>query len=484
MKVLVTNPPWPGDGYGARSDVRWPHKRKDKYIEYPVYLAYTVAVLEKAGFEVSFLDAIMEELDIPSFAARVKDIHPSLLVMECSTPSIRFDLQSAAAVKTAIPGITVALVGSHVTFFHKEILLENPSVGAVCRGEFEITVRELARAIAEARAWNTVEGLSFRADGQVIANPDRPLVDDLDGLPFPARHIVQNQGYRAGIFSGKQPTAIVSSRGCPFQCTYCLWPATLYGHRFRARSARNVVDEIDEVVHRYGIDEIYFDDDTFTMDKRRVLHICRLIRERSLNVSWIVQARVDTVDREILQAMQNAGCHYILFGVESGSPQMLQAMKKRITLDQVREAFRLCAELGIKTQAFFLFGMPGETQQTIRETIDFAKSLPASTAQFAVAIPHPGSVLYQQVVDNGWLVYNDWEDFAACQALIETPQLSRRETEQARVRAYREFYFRPAFILREAARIRHPRDLKRLMRGARSVLDRLSFFRSAPRPGA
>ena len=484
MKVLVTNPPWPGDGYGARSDVRWPHKRKDKYIEYPVYLAYTVAVLEKAGFEAVFLDAIMEELDVAAFASKVKEIHPALLVMECSTPSIRYDLQSAAAVKAALPDVRIALVGSHVTFFHREVLAENLSVDAVCRGEFEITVRELARAIAEGRRWTTVEGLSFREGGQYVANHDRPLEDDLDALPFPARHIVHNQGYRAGIFSGRQPTAIVSSRGCPFQCTYCLWPATLYGHRFRARSAQNVVDEIDEVVHRYGIDEIYFDDDTFTMDKQRVLDICRLIRERALNVSWIVQARVDTVDREMLQAMQDAGCHYILFGVESGSPEILTAMKKRITLDQVREAFRLCAELGIKTQAFFLFGVPGETQQTIRATIDFAKSLPASTAQFAVAIPHPGSVLYQQVVDNGWLVYNDWEDFAACQALIETPQLSRKETEQARVRAYREFYFRPAYMLREAARIRHPRDLKRLVRGARSVLARLSFFRSAPQVGA
>jgi len=481
MKVLVTNPPWPGEGYGARSDVRWPHKRKDKYIEYPIYLAYTVAVLEQAGFEPCFVDAIMEELDVASFAQRVKEIHPALLVMECSTPSIRYDLQSASAVKAALPDIKIALVGSHVTYFHKELLAENPAVDAVCRGEFEVTLRELARAIAEGRDWSTIEGLSYRSEGQPAANVDRPLIADLDALPFPARHIVRGEGYRAGIFSGAQPTAIVSSRGCPFQCTYCLWPATLYGHRFRARSAENVVDEIGEVVHKYGIDEIYFDDDTFTMDRQRVLDICRLIRERKLQVSWIVQARVDTVDREMLQAMRDAGCHYTLFGVESGSPEMLQVMKKRIDLNQVREAFQMCRELGIKTQAFFLFGIPGETQQTIRQTIEFSKSLPASTAQFAVVVPHPGSVLYAQVVEHGWLVYKDWEDFASCEALIETPQLSRAEVQQARVRAYREFYFRPAYILQEAARIRHPRDVQRLIRGARSVLARLSFFHSAQR---
>ncbi len=479
MRVTVANPPWPGEGFGARSDVRWPHKRKDKYIEYPIYLSYTVAVLEEAGFEPSFIDAIMDELDIPAFVQRVKEINPALLVMECSTPSIRYDLQSATEVKRALPDIKVALIGSHSTFFHREILEENPDVDAIVRGEFEVTTRELARAISEGRPWSTVEGLSYRVDGQVTVNADRPLVSDMDSLPFPARHIVKTNGYRAAIYSGDKCTAMVSSRGCPHQCTFCVWPNTLYGHRFRARSAENVVDEMEQVEKVHGIDEIYFDDDTFTIDRKRVLDICRLIKERDLHLSWIVQARVDTVDREVLLAMKEAGCHYILFGIESGSPEMLARMKKRITLDKAREAIRLCNELGIKTQAFFLFGTPGETPESIQQSIDFAKQLGASTVQFAVAIPQPGSPLYEECVENGWLIYEDWEDFASCQAMIETPLLSREQTEQARLRAYREYYFRPGFILREAARIRTPRDVRRLLRGARSVLARLSFFESA-----
>ncbi len=472
MRVTVTNPPWPGEGFGARSDVRWPHKRRDKYIEYPIYLAYTVAVLEEAGFEVSFIDAIMEELDIPAFVHRVKELNPALLVLECSTPSIHYDLQSAAAVKAALPDIKTALVGSHSTFFHKEILEENPEIDAIVRGEFEITVRELARAIEQNRDWSAVQGLSYRAGEEIVVNPARPLIQDLDSLPFPARHIVRSNGYRAAIYSGDNCTAMVSSRGCPFHCTFCVWPNTLYGHRFRARSAVNVVDEMEEV-EKYGIDEIYFDDDTFTVDRKRVMEICRLIKERDLHLSWIAQARVDTVDREVLLAMKEAGCHYILFGIESGSPEMLATMKKRITLDKARE------EVGIKTQAFFLFGIPGETQETIQQSIDFAKELGASTVQFAVAIPQPGSPLYEQCVQNNWLIYDDWEDFASCKAMIETPQLSRAEVEEARIRAYREYYFRPQFILREALRIRHPRDVKRLLRGARSVLARLNFFQSA-----
>ena len=479
MRVTVTNPPWPGEGFGARSDVRWPHKRRDKYIEYPIYLAYTVAVLEEAGFDISFIDAIMEELDIPAFVQRVKELSPALLVLECSTPSIRYDLDSAAAVKTALPDITTALVGSHATFFHKEVLAENPGVDAIVRGEFEITVRELARAIDGNSDWSGVEGLSYRSGDEIVVNPDRPLIEDLDALPFPARHIVHSNGYRAAIYSGDKCTAMVSSRGCPFQCTFCVWPNTLYGHRFRARSAQDVVDEMEEVEKKHGIDEIYFDDDTFTIDRKRVMDICHLIKERGLSVSWICQARVDTVDREVLLAMKDAGCHYILFGIESGSPEMLATMKKRITLDKAREAIRLCEDVGIKSQAFFLFGIPGETHETIQQSIDFAKELGASTVQFSVAIPQPGSPLYEQCTQNGWLIYDDWEDFASCRAMIETAQLSRTEIEEARIRAYREYYFRPQFVFREALRIRHPRDVRRLLRGARSVLSRLNFFQSA-----
>ena len=318
MKVVVSNPPWPGEGFGARSDVRWPHKRKDKYLEYPIYLAYSVAVLEAAGFEPLFIDAIMEELDIQGFVERVKQIGPSLLVMECSTPSIKYELQSAHAAKAALPKLKIALVGSHATVFHESILAENPAVDAVVRGEFEITVRELARSISDGGDWSRVEGLSYRDHDRVRVNADRALLEDLDSLPFPARHIVTSSGYRAAIYSGSRCTAMVSSRGCPFQCTFCVWPNTLYGHRFRARSANNVVDEMEEIEKKHGIDEIYFDDDTFTVDRDRVLEICRLIRERALHLSWIVQARVDTVDREILLAMKEAGCHYILFGIESG----------------------------------------------------------------------------------------------------------------------------------------------------------------------
>lgn len=484
MKVLVANPPWPGPGYGARSDVRWPHKRSDKYIEYPIYLAYTVAVLEKAGFEVLFMDAIMDELSIDEFAQQVHAAGPRLVLLETSTPSIDFDLQTAAAIKDQSPDAFVALLGSHVTYFDRQIVRENRFVDAVIRGEFEYIAADLARTLEARGELSQVLGLTYRdADGEVRVNPNRPLFEPLDEMPFPARHIVKGDGYRAGIYSGGRPTAMVSSRGCPYHCTFCLWPDILYGHKFRARSAENVVREIEEAVRVYGHDEIYFDDDTFTIDRQRVMDICRLIRERGLHqeVEWIAQCRVDTVDREMLEAMKAANCGYILYGIESGSPAMLKAMKKGITLDKARTAIKLTQEVGIKTQAFFLFGIPGETQDTIRETIEFAKELNASSAQFAIAIPHPGTALYETCKANGWLVSENWADYTSTASLIETPWLSAKEVEEARVQAYREYYYRPRFVLGEAFKVRRLADLKRLMRGANSVRSRIRFFREASR---
>jgi anaerobic magnesium-protoporphyrin IX monomethyl ester cyclase len=484
MKVLVANPPWPGPGYGARSDVRWPHKRSDKYIEYPIYLSYAVAVAEEAGFEVSFIDAIMDELSIEDFARRVQEVGPRLAVIETSTPSIEFDLQTAATVKSLSPGTFVGLLGSHVTYFDTQTLAENPAVDAVLRGEFEYIIADLARALHGGDDLAGVQGLTYRSeDGEVHRNPDRPLFEPLDQMPFPARHIVKGDGYRAGIYSGGRPTAMISSRGCPYHCTFCLWPSLLYGHRFRARSAKNVVDEMEEAVRTYGHDEIYFDDDTFTIDRQRVLDICRMIVERGLHkeVEWIAQCRVDTVDREVLEAMKAANCGYILFGVESGSPEMLKKMKKGITLEKVRTAFKLARQVGIKTQAFFLFGVPGETPETIRQTIDFAQEINASSTQFAVAIPHPGTALYEECKANGWLTSENWADYTAEVCVVETPWLPARKVEEARIQAYREYYYRLRFIVGEALRVRRLADVKRLARGANSVRSRIRFFRQVQR---
>ena len=477
MKVLVSNPPWPGQGYGARSDVRWPHKRKDKYLEYPIYLAYAAAVLEKSGIGVEFIDGVAEDLSIEAFVNKVKETGPNVVAMECSTPSINYDLFTAKKLKEELEDILIVLLGSHSTYFHKDILTKNGFVDAIVRGEFDLTVRNLSLALSNEGGLESVKGISYQDDEGLHINEDRPLIQDLDALPFPARHIVKSESYREAVFTGKRCTTIVSSRGCPYQCVFCLWPRTMYGRKYRARSSENVVDEVEHVVEEYGVDEIYFDDDCLTLDKGRLIRICRGIIERGVDVKWMCQSRVDNVDRELLSEMKKAGCHYIKYGVESGSQRVLDAMKKGIILEDARRAFTLTRKVGIKTQAFFLFGLPWDNHETIRETIEFAKELKPDSAQFAIVVPHPGTELYDICLEKGWLKYDSWEDFDCRKALIETKKLSARDVERYRREAYKQFYFRPSYILRNTLKLWNPKEARRIIRSARSIIERIYYYR-------
>jgi len=481
VKVLVVNPPWPGPGYGARSDVRWPHKRSDKLLEYPIYLAYVVAVLEKEGIDVRFVDGVVEEMSISGFADAATKIQPDMVVLECSTPSINYDLLTAKTLKEKMRNVFIVLVGSHPTFFHREIVEENAQVDAICRGEFDLTIRDISRALLNEDDLKRVKGITYKDENGIRVNEDRPLIGNLDELPFPARHIVKSDYYRQGTFTGRLSTTMVTSRGCPYRCVFCLWPRTLYGRKFRFRSPENVVDEIEQAVKGHHIDEIYFDDDSLALNRPRILKICELIEKRKIKVKWIPQCRVSSMDEEVVKAMKRAGCHYIRFGVESGSQKMLDIMKKGTTLAQIKQAFDLCLRVGIKTQAFFLFGIPGETQGTIKETIEFAKKLKADSAQFAIAIPHPGTELYRFCKEKDWLRYNSWEDFSACNSLIETENLSREDIENARITAYRKFYFRSSYVLRTALKIHSWQEFKATTKSARSIIDRMSFFRRPSR---
>ncbi len=250
----------------------------------------------------------------------------------------------------------------------------------------------------------------------------------------------------------------------------------MYGRKFRKRSPANVVDEVQHVVNEYGVDEIYFDDDCLTLNRNRLLAICKEIVRRNIKVKWMCQARVNNVDQEILEAMKKAGCHYIKYGVESGSQKMLDVMKKGITLESVRRAFKLTRKAGIKTQAFFLLGLPWEIPETVKKTIEFAKEIKPDSAQFAVVVPHPGTELYDLCQEKGWLHYESWDDFDCRKALIETEDLSAEDVQRYRTQAYREFYLRPSYILRTTLKMWNPKEAKRIIRSARSIMERISYY--------
>ena len=476
FQALVTNPPWPGDGYGARSSVRWPHRRRDKKLEYPIFLAYAVALLKEAGVETVFLDGVCDEMGGEAYAAEVARIAPDFIAMETSTPSIDHDLESVRRIKSMLPGAFVAMMGPHATCFHRQILKDHPGVDAVIRGEFEITVRETALALKRGAPLSGVAGLTLREGGAVRANPDRPLDFDLDRWPYPDREAVPMEKYQTAQYQGKRGTFMLSSRGCPHRCTFCLWPGTMTGRDFRARDPGAVVDEMEHLVRKYGVDDIYFDDDTMTLSRERLLRICRLIQERDLKVHWIAMGRVDNLDEELLAEMRRAGCDNLYLGVESGSEEILKRLKKGVSLSQVERAFRMARQSGLRTQAFFLLGGPGETKETLKQTIDFAVRLDPDNAQFSAAVPYPGTEMYEESLRKGYLLSGAWEDFSARDIVLETETLSRLDLEKARLEAYRRFYLRPRFILRTAMRLTSIREFRRVLRGTLSILGRLIDF--------
>jgi len=476
MKVLLANPPWvKADRVGFRSNVRWPFTiSKEEFdrggraaYHFPLYQAYTLALLERDGFELAAIDCSVNGMGLDEFVRAVEAHAPDLIVLEISTPSFHIDMQTAAALKERLTA-PITIIGTHATIFHREIMTHHSCIDIVARGEYEHTVLELARAVRDKRDLAEVQGLTFRRNNNVLLNPDRPHVDDLDSLPFPARDYFDWRKYHEPGYYALPWITMISSRGCPYRCTFCSWPQTMYGHKYRVRSARNVVEEMELCAKKYRPGEIFFDDDTFTIGKKRVLDICREILDRKLRVVWSCMGRTDTVDEEMLAEMRKAGCRKIKFGVETGSPRLMADIKKGLDLDKVAEAFDAARAVGMEVHGTFMIGLPGETRDTVRETVELACSIPMDSIQFSIATPFPGTEFYRQCADNGWLVTENWEDYDGnFGSVVSYPQLSKLEIEELFYFADREYELRRK---RESIPTRFRKELRR--RGLTGALRR------------
>ena len=477
MNVLLLNPPWfTESGYGVRSNSRWPHTRKDKTLPFPIYLAYTAAILEKNNINAEVIDAVAEDIILSSLIEKIKQKDYAIVVIETSTPSINFDLKVAEEIKKAIK-TKIVLIGSHATYFDGHILKNHDFIDIIARGEFEYTILDLCKKLENNKPLLGLLGVSYKTNGRIIKNKDRPLIENLDELPFPARGTFNMSHYDSHLY--KSPSFVmISSRGCPHQCTFCLWPQLMYGHKFRARSADNVADEMEMLVKKYGAKEICFDDDTFTIGKQRVINICREIKKRNLNVEWSCFGRVG-LDEETLREMKQAGCEHIRYGVESGSQELLNRCKKFTNIGQIKETFKLTKKVGIRDYGTFMFGLPGENWKTVNQTIKLAKELDPYAVQFSIVIPFPGTEYYQELKEKGMLKIKDWSDFdGSAKAAIETEELSKEDLEKALALAWKEFYLRPSYVIKSTFRhLKSPSDMKRLVGGARSFLKRWSYYR-------
>jgi radical SAM superfamily enzyme YgiQ (UPF0313 family) len=411
----------------------------------PLGLAYLAAVAEKEGHEISVIDCQAEHLTYDLFRARITQQAPEAVGVTATTLLYKSAMTLIDIAKEAHPNAVTMLGGSHGTFWDENALKEYPSLDIVVRREGEATFIELLEKLQHNEALTDVLGITYRQkDGAIRRNQDRPLIHDLDALPFPAHHLMPLESLRR---MGKILIPLMSSRGCVFWCDFCS-TVRMFGRGYRWRSAKNVVDEMQLVHDQYGVDQVTFYDDAFSVDRNRVLKICEELHARKLDMIWDCGTRVDMVDRELLQTMKDAGCIAVWMGVESGSEEILGAMHKKIKLDQTLDSFKTAQQVGLMTIANVVLGFPGETEETAKATINFVKKVNPDDVGFYVATPYPGTPMYEQVVKNGWLRVTDFDKYDTAGPTFETPQLSMEKLAELRYKAYQQFYLRPSYVLK------------------------------------
>lgn len=457
MDVLLINPPWvTKDGniwHGVKSTSP------------PLGLLYVAAYAEARGKSVHVMDVNAEQLhfaDIEFFFARHR---PEWVGLTAVTAQIINTHRLAAIAKRVSPNSKVVIGGVHATAMPDEVMQDH-NVDFVIRGEGELPFGSLVCGEVPTK----IPGLSLRTNNllqPIRHNPMGPPIEDLDSLPTPAYHLIQFDLYKPAIGAYRRLPAVnmTMTRGCPGKCTFCNSAETA----LRTRSAKHLVDEIRKLQAQYGVREVSFYDDTLTIFKPQVAEMCDLIVERGIDLTWSCFARTDCVSPPLLKKMRAAGCHQILFGIESADPEILRNIRKPIDIEQTRRAVRMVQQAGIAVRAAFMFGNPGETIETMRRTIDFAKALAPDIALFNITTPYPGTQMFDWARRNGYLRTLDWNDYDLANSVLELPTASSEQINEMYKIAYREFYFRPSYLLKRVLRLRNWDDLKCNVQAFRSV---------------
>jgi hopanoid biosynthesis associated radical SAM protein HpnJ len=459
QKTLFINPPsWQGFDGGAGS--RYQAKREVRSFWFPTWLAQPAALIEGARL----VDAPPHDQTRDDVLRIARDYE--LVILHTSAPTLRGDAELAEALKSQNPHVQVGLVGAHAAVLPEETLRASEAIDFVGRKEFDFTCRDVAlgKTLAE------IDGLSFRHEGKVTHNPERAMIEDFDALPSVMDVYARNleiERYFIGYL--KHPyVSHYSGRGCPAQCTFCLWPQTVGGHKYRTKSPASVAREMEHARTLFPqVKEFFFDDDTFTAYQPRAREIARELGK--LGITWSCNARAN-VNYETLKTMRDNGLRLLLVGYESGVQRILDNIKKGIRIEEAREFTANCRKLGITIHGTFILGLPGETPETIRETIEFAKSLDVFSIQVSLAAPYPGTELYRQAKENGWFAGDAHlvDDFGQQAAALEYDGLTRDEIFRSVERFYKSYYFRPRPIARMIGEMLGDWDMtkRRLREGA------------------
>lgn len=466
MRILFLNLPF---HFKISRTSRWPEKTKSGTFYYPYWLAYAAGSAQQKGFEIKLIDAIANGWDNQKTLKEILVFKPEVLVAEITTPTVNYDLEFFKFCKdNGFKGKIVA-AGTHATVFPKEILDECPSLDFSAFNEYDYTVPELAENL---NSPEKVLGIAWRKNGKIIVNNPEPPIEDLDRLPFVSKIYKEFLDFNHYAYSLAQRPMIqiLSSRGCPNQCTFCSYPQTMEGRLYRQRSPENFTAELEYIASELPqIKEIFVEDDTFTINKKRVIRICDLILEKGLKICWSCNVRAD-VPSEVLEKMKKAGCRLLVVGYESGNQEILNNVKKGITLRQSLEFSKNTKKLGLKTFGCFMLGLPGETKKTMRQTFDFAKKTDADMVFFQQAVPFPGTEFYNWTDRNNYLKTRDFtrwlNEQGQLEFLVNYPDLSAEEIEKNRDAMMIKYYFSFGYLWKTFAKNRDFEEMKRIFFGA------------------
>ncbi len=469
MKVLLINPP---SEHMITTNIPAVVDEERGYNP-PLGLLYVAGYAEaKTSHQIRVLDCQVEELGHAGLEARIRAEDPDVVGIQALTFTIIDARMVADAVKRAKPSCRVVMGGPHVHIYARETL-RIPSVDFAVKGEGEVGFAQLLSALEGLLPFNQVAGLCWRdeATGKILDNPPAPPIENLDALPFPARHLTPVDKYYSILAKRNPITTMFTSRGCPYRCLFCDRPTM--GRRFRSHSALTVVNEMETCL-KLGIHEFFLYDDTFNVNRKRVFEICDEIKKRKLDLSFDIRARADRMDEEMLIALKSAGCDRIHYGVESADEAILATLLKDLDLNQVRKIFKLTRAHGMKTLAYFMIGNPGEDRPTALKTIEFAKELDPDFVHFSVLTPFPATAIYYKALEEGRYEKDYWAEFAADPRPDFIPRLweeymTRDELVDLLKYAYKSFYLRPKVLMKNAS-VHSPLDLFRKARAGLKML--------------
>ena len=432
MKAYVTlvNPPYPS---GAHQHPPFT----------PLGLGYLAAVLEQNEYKVDVIDCQAAKLSYEEFKSEIGKRQPNIVGVTSTTLTYKSGLRIVKIAKEAFPNCLTIMGGSHVTFWDENALKECPELDVVVRKEGENTLLEIVQRLEAGKSFHDVVGITCRKDGKIVKNPDRPYIKDLDSLPFPAHNLWPLETLRK---YGTIVYPIMASRGCVFWCDFCT-AVRMFGRKYRMRSPKNVVDEIEFLHKTYGANQFTFYDDAFTVDQDRTAEICHEIEKRKLKIKWDCETRVDMVTKDLLLKMREAGCIAIWFGVESGSQRVIDAMGKGFSLTQTMNAFQWAKDAGLMTVAGVILGFPGETKESAMETIKLVEKINPDDVGYYIATPYPGTPMYELVKEKGLLKVTDFNKYDTATPTFESPEFTMEELREIREQAFHRFYIRPSYVL-------------------------------------